>query len=237
VGAVAEVLETIEEGLTAAPASRREQTAATEGAGGIATRVRDLIASLSVRQLRWVLQQLGVDSSGCLEKEELVEKVVEAHKNDVRAPALLTDALAGQLTSQQQQQRRQEGRQQPGSSGGAGSAPPPPVGDAGGSTSQQRAPPADLAGCQAAGQGGVEPAAVLAAAPGSHYSGDSSSRPSERRCARCGASPGEAIKLRPCACRLVRYCGERCQGEDWAGHKAACREARRRQGQEEGGAA
>jgi hypothetical protein len=255
--AVQGVLKTIEERFAAAAADSGEQTItppsekAKAGAGGSAARRRDPVASLSVRQPRLLLQQLDVDSSGCLEKEELVEKVAEAGRKDVRAPALIIHALQAQSTSQEQQQRQQE-MEQPGSSGstvsappplvaGAGgstvSNPPPPVAGAGGSTSQQRSPPAGLAGCQPSGQGVVEPAAALAAAPSSHKSGDSSSRPSERRCARCGASPGEAIKLRPCACRLVRYCGERCQGEDWAGHKAACREARRRQRQEEGGAA
>jgi hypothetical protein len=233
------VLKTIQERFSPATSSSGEQTAplsATAGVGAGQACGRDAIASLSVRHLRWVLQLLGVDSSGCLEKEELVEKVLEAGRKDVRAAAFLTHTLQVQCTSQQQQQQ-QQGMEQPGSSGSTVSAPPLPAAGAGGSTSQQRAPQAGLAGCQAFRQGGVEPAAVLAAAPGSHYSGDSSSQPPERRCARCGASPGEAIKLRPCACRLVRYCGERCQGEDWAGHKAACREARRRQGQEEGGAA
>jgi hypothetical protein len=59
--------------------------------------------------------------------------------------------------------------------------------------------------------------------------GPSSSIQPARACASCGATPGEAIKLRPCACRLVRYCGERCQTADWPGHKAACKEERRRQ--------
>jgi hypothetical protein len=142
------------------------------------------LAGLSVRELRRVLQLLGVDSSGCLEKEELVEKVMQTPGAIGAAAAVcsLPDACLHDGAADERQ--------------GAAAAP------------------------QAAG------------------SGDSSSQPPERRCARCGARPSEAIKLRRCACGLVRYCGERCQGEDWAGHKAACKEARRRrQGQEAGGAA
>jgi hypothetical protein len=238
---VSAAVQMIQEGLTDAAADSGEQTAAPlsamEGAGTSAdpAGTRDPIASLSVRELRLLLQLLGIDSSGCLEKEELVEKVEEAGRNE--AQALLTRTLQARRASRQQQQLRQEGREQPGSSGGTGSAPPPPVADACGSTPQQRSPQADLAGFQASGRGGVEPAAALAAAPGSHNSGDSSSQSPERRCARCDASPSEAVKLRRCPCRLVRYCGERCQGEDWPRHKAACREARRRQRQEGGGPA
>ena len=41
-----------------------------------------------------------------------------------------------------------------------------------------------------------------------------------RFCAACGPTGG---RLRACSrCKAVRYCGERCQREAWAAHKAVC---------------
>jgi peptidoglycan hydrolase-like protein with peptidoglycan-binding domain len=213
-------LEIIQGGLTAAASSSGEETAtplsATANAGtGNPSHMRDrLDASSSVRQLRQVLQQLGVDSSGCLEKEEPVERVRQPAAAD--GPAAAGFALPQTLLPE-------------GPEPGASNPQAP------GSVTQQPSAAGDsrlqdgAAGRQQGAAAGDTPAAAMAATQAAGGVGDSSRQPPERRCARCGASPSEGVQLRRCPCGLVRYCGERCQGEDWAGHKAACREARRRQ--------
>jgi hypothetical protein len=175
--------------------------------------VRTHLAGLSVRQLRRVLQLLGVDSSGCLEKEELVEKVMQTAATD--GPAAAAFALS---------QTSLHGGQEPEASNSQAPGSLTQQPSAGGSRLHIAA-----AGGQQDAAAGATRAAAAAAPQAAGGGGDSSSRPPERRCARCGASPSEVIKLRRCACGLVRYCGERCQGEDWVGHKAACKEARQRQ--------
>ena len=45
-----------------------------------------------------------------------------------------------------------------------------------------------------------------------------------QRCASCGITGGDAIKLKRCtACHLVRYCSVKCQKEHRAQHKKACK--------------
>ncbi len=109
-----------------------------------------------------------------------------------------------------------------------------------GSGTQQQPAGEQGARSGAAGRPQAPPAAMAPvaapSAPAPAGSGSSSSQGPDQRCARCGATPGGAVKLRLCACRLVRYCGERCQREDWPGHKAACKEARRRSRRKEGAA-
>jgi hypothetical protein len=174
---------------------------------------RTHLAGFSVRQLRWVLQQLGVDSSGCLEKEELVEKVMQTPDSGNAAVAVFG------LTEASLPAGPEPGASNPQAPGSVTQQP-----SAGNSRLQDGA-----AGGQQGAAAGATRAAAVAAPHAVGGSGDSSSQSPERRCARCDVSPSEAIKLQRCPCGLVRYCGERCQGEDWAGHKAACRQARRQQ--------
>ncbi len=48
---------------------------------------------------------------------------------------------------------------------------------------------------------------------------------SEPRCASCGITGGDGINLMLCtACKLVRYCGIKCQKEHRPQHKRACKE-------------
>jgi len=44
-----------------------------------------------------------------------------------------------------------------------------------------------------------------------------------KTCRNCGAGHGHGSKLRTCPCRLVSYCGDACQKQDWkARHKKEC---------------
>jgi hypothetical protein len=43
-------------------------------------------------------------------------------------------------------------------------------------------------------------------------------------CARCGAQRSAEVKMKACAgCKMVLYCSQQCQAEDWEGHKDRCR--------------
>ena len=42
-------------------------------------------------------------------------------------------------------------------------------------------------------------------------------------CASCGTTGGDAIKLKKCACKLVRYCSVKCQKEHRQKHKKECK--------------
>ncbi len=42
-------------------------------------------------------------------------------------------------------------------------------------------------------------------------------------CAGCGVKEGDDIKLKKCACKLVKYCGVKCQREHWQKHKKECK--------------
>jgi len=49
-----------------------------------------------------------------------------------------------------------------------------------------------------------------------------------RVCQLCGK---EAEKMKKCSvCRLVRYCSQECQLEDWKEHKKSCKKAAARKG-------
>ncbi len=43
-------------------------------------------------------------------------------------------------------------------------------------------------------------------------------------CASCGKAEVDEIKLKKCACKLVRYCGVECQKNHWSTHKKLCKE-------------
>ena len=43
-------------------------------------------------------------------------------------------------------------------------------------------------------------------------------------CASCGTAGGDDVKLRKCACHLVKYCSVKCQKEHRARHKKECKE-------------
>ena len=46
----------------------------------------------------------------------------------------------------------------------------------------------------------------------------------KNRCARCGAQRSAEVKMKACAdCKMVLYCSQQCQAEDWEGHKGLCR--------------
>ncbi len=43
-------------------------------------------------------------------------------------------------------------------------------------------------------------------------------------CASCGISENDGVDLKKCtACYLVKYCGTKCQRQDWSKHKPACK--------------
>ncbi len=43
-------------------------------------------------------------------------------------------------------------------------------------------------------------------------------------CASCGIAENDSVDLKKCtACYLVRYCGTKCQRQDWPKHKRACK--------------
>ena len=45
----------------------------------------------------------------------------------------------------------------------------------------------------------------------------------DEHCAGCGIVGGDEIKLKKCACKLVKYCGVKCQKAHRKLHKRACK--------------
>jgi len=54
-------------------------------------------------------------------------------------------------------------------------------------------------------------------------SGEESEQNTMMCCASCGIGAGDEIKLKKCACNLVRYCGVKCQKDHRSMHKRACK--------------